>query len=178
MSLFRENFHYLPIRVKFHRGVKKIDAKITINHQKSIVRKEMMPDLSLDNLTPDMYWFSYAKSFKETCIEPLMYVYDDFIIFAIPSELPRLVNSHWLLDGTFKHTNGLNNFQQTYIISLKYETPDDRVFIYPVVMILMRNKSEASYRSIFQELTKINRFYNPDSQDIYPSATSCDFKNS
>ena len=28
--------------------------------------------------------------------EPLMYVYDDFIIFAIPSELPRLVNSHWL----------------------------------------------------------------------------------
>ena len=37
--------------------------------------------------------------------EPLMYVYDDFIIFAKPSELPRLVNSHWLLDGKFKHCN-------------------------------------------------------------------------
>ena len=166
----------VPAGFLFHRGVTKIDAKITVDNQKRIVRKEMMPDLSLDNLTPDMYWFAYAKSFKETCHEPLMYVYEDFIIFALPSELPRLVNSHWLLDGTFKHCNGLNNFQQTYIISLKYETPDDRVFIYPVVMILMRNKSENSYTSIFKELSKINRFYNPHSEDIYPSATSCDFE--
>ena len=48
--------------------------------------------------------------------------------------------------------------------------------IYPVVMILMRNKSENSYTSIFKELSKINRFYNPHSEDIYPSATSCDFE--
>ena len=70
-----------------------------------------------------------------------MYSYEDFILFAIPSELPRLANSHWLLDGTFKHCNGLSNFLQTYIISLKYESPDNRVFIYPVVMVLMRSKS-------------------------------------
>ena len=126
---------------------------------------------------PRMYWFSYYKSFSETCTEPFMYVYEDFIIFAIPSELPRLANSHWLLDGTFKHCNGLSNFLQTYIISLKYESPDNRVFIYPVVMVLMRNKSEDSYSKIFIELQKINRFYNPDSPNIYPTATSCDFES-
>ena len=118
-----------------------------------------------------MYWFSYAKSFKETCIEPLMYVFDEFIIFAIPSELPRLLNSHQLLDGTFKHTNSLNNFKQTYIISLKYEIPDDRVFIYPVVMTLMRNKSEASYRSIFQKLTRVHNDWLTPKMVTYTSCT-------
>ena len=77
---------------------------------------------------------------------------------------------------TLKHCNGLSNFLQTYIISLKYESPDDRVFIYPVVMVLMRSKSEHSYSKIFTELQKIKRFYNPESPNIYPTATSCDFE--
>ena len=41
----------------------------------------------------------------------------------------------------------------------------------------MRNKLENSYSKIFLELRKINRFYNPDSPNIYPTATSCDFES-
>ena len=80
----------VPAGFLYYRGVIKIDAKITLDNQKKIVRKTLMPDVSLDNLTQSMYWFSYYKSFSETCTEPFMYVYDEFILFAIPSELPRL----------------------------------------------------------------------------------------
>ena len=59
---------------------------------------------------------------------------------------------------------------------MKYDTPDDLVLIYLAVMILMRSKSEASYTSIFKKLSKINRFCNSYSENIYPSATSCDLK--
>ena len=100
----------MVISGQFYVDPESLNLKVERGH--TVLRTVNHP--SLDT----MYWFSYAKSFKETCIEPLMYVFDEFIIFAIPSELPRLVNSHWLLDGTFKQTNSLNNFKQTYIISL------------------------------------------------------------
>ena len=38
----------VPAGFLYYRGVKKIDAKQTIDNQKSIVRKNLMPDLSLE----------------------------------------------------------------------------------------------------------------------------------
>jgi hypothetical protein len=68
------------------------------------------------------------------------------LIFTTEEFIERLKHSEtWLGDGTFRMVP--NTFQQLYVLHAHCFT-----VVLPVVFVLMKNKSEASYKSLFEEI--------------------------
>jgi len=82
------------------------------------------------------------------------------LICVIPSELKRLINSQWYFDATFKACNKMIGYYQTLIITIKHEI-GDRVFLYPVALILMKSKATNAYimtgNDVIKKLFEIHR---------------------
>ena len=81
------------------------------------------------------------------------------LICVIPSELKRLINTNWYFEATFKACNAMIRYYQTLIITIKHEV-GDRVFLYPVTLILM----------------KIHTLHNPDELPLFPKQIAHDFE--
>ena len=97
------------------------------------------------------------------------------LICVIPSELKRLINSQWYFDATFKACNKMIGYYQTLIITIKHEI-GERVFLYPVTLILMKSKATNAYISALEDLQKIHALYNPDELPLFPSQIAHDFE--
>ena len=97
------------------------------------------------------------------------------LICVIPSELKRLINTNWYFDATFKACNAMIGYYQTLIITIKHEV-GDRVFLYPITLILMKNKTTNAYISALKDLQKIHALYNPDELPLYPQQIAHDFE--
>ncbi len=80
---------------------------------------------------------------------------DRILIFSTLRNLDLMAQSHhWFADGTFKVTPPL--FSQVYTIHvIKYHN------VIPTVIVLMPNKTEASYNRVFNALKNLNGNLNP-----------------
>ena len=68
---------------------------------------------------------------------------------------------------TWKLVSGNPDFGQLYVLSVKFTDPmDHRAFMYPVVYVLLKKKTKAAYRQMFNALNSLDRWYS-DEYDPY-----------
>jgi len=96
---------------------------------------------------------------------------DKMMIFCTTSNLQHLQEAeYWIMDGTFKTVPTL--FHQLYTIHASVGGEDNsRVF--PMVYVLMTNRSEELYKRLFEELIELG---NQADLDLSPSIIITDFE--
>ena len=123
----------------------------------------------------DVQRLSMRKLDGTVVTENFTFKTDQHLICVIPSELNRLINTNWYFDATFKACNAMIGYYQTLIITTKHEV-GDRVFLYPISLILMKNKTTNAYISALKDLQRIHALYNPDQLPLFPNQISHDFE--
>ena len=123
----------------------------------------------------DVQRFAMRKLDGTVQTEHFIFNTSQHLICAIPSELKRLINTNWYFDATFKACNAMIGYYQTLIITIKHEV-GERVFLYPVTLILMKRKTTDAYVSALEDLQKIHALYNPDELPLFPKQIAHDFE--
>ena len=128
-----------------------IDYKVKLTRERQ--RKTHLDDPG--EIPLDVQRFAMRKLDGTVQTEHFIFNTSQHLICAIPSELKRLINTNWYFDATFKACNAMIGYYQTLIITIKHEV-GERVFLYPVTLILMKRKTTDAYVSALEDLQKIN----------------------
>ena len=77
----------------------------------------------------------------------------DKLYFFVASDLDFMQNASVYCDGTFKLANQVHGYDQLYAFHIKFESSDNtRSFCYTVVSVLLKNKSEKTYKEMLADL--------------------------
>ena len=80
------------------------------------------------------------------------------LFFFVATDLDFLENAAVYCDGTFKLSNQLHGYEQLYTLTVKFESADKtRSFCYVVMSVLLKNKSEETYKEMLIDIQNLFR---------------------
>ena len=84
-----------------------------------------------------------------------IHIETDMIFFFLDDDLRLIHDGRVFMDGTFRVCAYAKGYYQLMTISIKYESDDkERSFCYPVVRVLVKDQTQATYEALFTNLKK------------------------
>ena len=102
-----------------------------------------------------------------------VHIKDNSVIYCLLDDLEFLETHRVFVDGTFRPAAYLPNYYQLVNFAIKKESADkQRSFVYPIVSVLLKNKSQATYTAAIRDIKDL--FFEKFNRELVISDVNCD----